>query len=62
VLRGAHSPLASPLTDGFSRAFLVGAEFAVIGIVLALLFVQNSLPAAGEKIAGAEESLASTAA
>ena len=46
---GAHSALPGALTDGFSRAFIVGAGFAVLGIVLALLFVQNSRPAAGDK-------------
>ena len=61
---GAHSALPGALTDGFSRAFMVAAGFAVLGTVLALLFVQNSRPAAGDKIvsADAEESLATTAA
>jgi EmrB/QacA subfamily drug resistance transporter len=61
---GAHSALAGALTDGFSRAFLVGAGFAVLGLVLALLFVQNTRPAAGDESvsADAEESLATTAA
>jgi mannose/fructose/N-acetylgalactosamine-specific phosphotransferase system component IIC len=42
----------------------VGAGFAVLGIVLALLFVQNSRPAAGDESvsAKAEESLATTSA
>ena len=42
---------------------LVGAGFAVLGLVLALLFVRDH-PAAGEEIDGAdaEESLAMTAA
>jgi EmrB/QacA subfamily drug resistance transporter len=59
---GAHSALPGALTDGFSRAFMVGAGFAVLGIILALLFVQNSRPAAGDEIvsADAEESLATT--
>jgi predicted MFS family arabinose efflux permease len=61
---GAHSALSGALTDGFARAFTVGAGFAVLGIVLALLFVRNSRPAAGDEIvsADAEESLATTAA
>jgi hypothetical protein len=56
--------IAAYLTGGFPRAFIVGAGFAVLGIVLALLFVQNSRPAAGDEIASgdAEESLATTAA
>jgi hypothetical protein len=65
VLRAAHgaqSALPGALTDGFSRAFIVGAGFAVLGIVLALLFVKNSRPAADGESAGAEESLAPTAA
>jgi hypothetical protein len=33
-----------------------------LGIILALLFVKNSRPAAGGESAGAEESLAPTAA
>jgi len=44
VVRAAHgAPTVLPqaLTDGFSRAFAVGAGFAVVGIVLALLFVSN---------------------
>jgi hypothetical protein len=59
---GAHAALPGALTDGFSRAFLVGAGFAVLGIVLALLFVQSSRPAAGTAHADAEEPLATTAA
>ncbi|MEA2397633.1 MAG: hypothetical protein QOK25_1189 [Thermoleophilaceae bacterium] len=64
AVHGAHSALAGALTEGFSRAFIVGAGFAVLGIVLALLFVQNSRPAAGDEIASAdaEGSLATTAA
>jgi EmrB/QacA subfamily drug resistance transporter len=50
---GAHSALPGALTDGFARAFIVGAGFAVLGIVLALLFVQNSRPATGDEIVGA---------
>jgi hypothetical protein len=61
---GAQSALPGALTDGFSRAFTVGAGFAVLGIVLALLFVQNSRPATGNEAVGADadESLATTAA
>ena len=61
---GAQSALPGALTDGFSRAFIVGAGFAMLGIVLALLFVQNSRPAAGDKTVGAYagESRATTAA
>jgi EmrB/QacA subfamily drug resistance transporter len=67
LLRAAHgapSALPGALTDGFSRAFTVGAGFAVLGIVLALLFVQNSRPATGDEIVGAngEGSLATTGA
>ena len=50
AVHGAHSALAGALTDGFSRAFIVGAGFAALGVVLALLFVQNRHPAAGEEI------------
>jgi EmrB/QacA subfamily drug resistance transporter len=46
---GAHSALPGALTDGFSRAFIVGAGFAMLGIVLAVLFVQNSHPPTGEE-------------
>jgi hypothetical protein len=62
--QGAQSALPGALTDGFSRAFIVGAGFAALGIVLALLFVQNSRPAAGDESvsANAEESLAATSA
>ena len=62
--RGAHSVLSGALTGGFARAFTVGAGFAVLGIVLALLFVQNSRPATTDDTAAAdaEESLAPTAA
>jgi EmrB/QacA subfamily drug resistance transporter len=52
VLRAAHgaqSALPGALTDGFSRAFIVGAAFAVLGIVLSVLFVQNSRPPAGDE-------------
>ncbi|GAC1487478.1 MAG: DHA2 family efflux MFS transporter permease subunit [Solirubrobacteraceae bacterium] len=35
----AHSAPAQALTEGFSRAFAVGAGFAVLGVVLALLLV-----------------------
>jgi len=60
---GAHSTLLAALTDGFSRAFIVGAGFAVFGVVLALLFVQNSRPPTGDETAGAAEaSLATTSA
>jgi EmrB/QacA subfamily drug resistance transporter len=61
---GAQSALPGALTDGFSRAFIVGAGFAVLGIVLALLFVKNSRPVSGDQTASAdaEESLATTAA
>ncbi len=67
VLRAAHgaqSAVPVALTDGFSRAFLVGAGFAVLGIILALLFVQNSSPAAGDETitADAENPLATTPA
>jgi predicted MFS family arabinose efflux permease len=67
LLRAAHgapSALPGALTDGFSRAFTVGAGFAVLGIVLALLFVQNSRPATGDEIVGAngEGSLVTTGA
>ena len=66
---GAHGALRPALTDGFSRAFGVGAGFAVAGIVLALLFVRGGravpvaadarAPAATEADARApEESLA----
>ena len=51
---GAHSALPGALTDGFSRAFIVGAGFAVLGIILALLFVQNTRPAAGDQTAVAD--------
>jgi len=51
---GAHSALPAALTDGFSRPFIVGAGFAVLGIILALLFVQNTHPAAGDQTAGAD--------
>jgi EmrB/QacA subfamily drug resistance transporter len=62
--RGAQSALPAALTDGFSRAFTVGAGFAALGVILALLFVQNSHPPAGDAIgsADAEESLATTSA
>jgi hypothetical protein len=42
----------------------VGAGFAVLGIVLTLLFVQNSRPAPGDESvsADARESLAASAA
>jgi EmrB/QacA subfamily drug resistance transporter len=46
---GAQSALPAALTDGFSRAFIVGAAFAVLGVILALLFVENSRPAAGDR-------------
>jgi hypothetical protein len=61
---GAHSAPPGALTEGFSRAFMVGAGFAVLGIVLALLFVQYSRRAAGHEIvsADAQESPATTAA
>ena len=61
---GAHSALPAALTDGFSLAFIVGAGFAVLGILLSLLFVQNSRPAVGGKTvsADAEGSLAPTSA
>jgi EmrB/QacA subfamily drug resistance transporter len=61
---GSHSALSGALTDGFSRAFIVGAGFAVLGVVLALLFVQNGRPAeSSEKVSvAAEESLATTSA
>jgi EmrB/QacA subfamily drug resistance transporter len=61
---GAHSALPGALTDGFSRAFIVGAGFAVLGIVLALLFVQNTRPSAGDETASAdaEGSLTTTSA
>ena len=48
------SALPGALTDGFSRAFIVGAGFAVLGIILTLLFVQNTRPAAGDQPAGAD--------
>ena len=61
---GAHSALPGALTDGFSRASIVGAGFAIIGIVLAVLFIKNSRPAAGGETASAsaEASLATAAA
>jgi hypothetical protein len=61
---GAHSALPGALADGFPRAFIVGAWFAVLGIVLALVFVQNSHPPAGDAILspGAEGSLATASA
>jgi hypothetical protein len=31
------------------RAFIVGAAFAVLGVILALLFVDNSRPTAGDE-------------
>jgi hypothetical protein len=67
LLRAAHgadSAVPGALTDGFSRAFTVGAGFAVLGVVLALLFVQNSHPPAGDEIVSdsAEQSLAATSA
>jgi hypothetical protein len=59
---GAHAALPAALTDGFSRAFIVGAGFAALGVVLALLFVQNSHPPTGDELvkAGAAGSLATT--
>jgi len=61
---GAQSAVPGALTEGFSRAFIVGAGFAVLGIVLALLFVQNSRPATADPTlsAGAQESPATSAA
>jgi EmrB/QacA subfamily drug resistance transporter len=67
LLRAAHgapSALPAALTDGFARAFTVGAGFAVLGIVLALLFVQNTHPPAGDEALSTEPegSLATTSA
>jgi MFS family permease len=61
---GAQSALPDALTDGFSRAFIVGAGFAVLGILLAVLFVQNSRPTTGEQAVsgGAHESPAASPA
>lgn len=59
---GAHSALLGALTEGFSRAFIVGAGFAAFGIVLALLFVRNSSLPAGDETAATRESLATTSA
>jgi hypothetical protein len=62
VAHGAHSALPGALTDGFSRAFIVGAGFAALGVVLALLFVQNSRPAAGDETVSAEADAQTSAA
>jgi EmrB/QacA subfamily drug resistance transporter len=61
---GAQSAVPNALTDGFARAFIVGAGFAVIGVILAVLFVKNSRPPTGDQTAGAnvEGSPAATAA
>jgi hypothetical protein len=55
---------STALTDGFARAFTVGAGFAVLGIILSPLFVQDSRPAAGDKAvsASAPQSPAATSA
>jgi predicted MFS family arabinose efflux permease len=37
--QGAHAALPDALTSGFSHAFAVGAGFALLGVVLALVFV-----------------------
>ncbi len=67
VLHASHSAqatLAGALTDGFSRAFIIGAGFAVFGIIVTLLFVENTRPPTGQETAGAnaEGSLAPTSA
>jgi hypothetical protein len=61
---GARSAVPGALTDGFSRAFIVGAGFATLGIILALLFVQGSHPTPGDETIGADAdgSLATTGA
>ena len=38
---GARSALPRALTEGFQNAFLVGAAFAVVGIVLALVLLRG---------------------
>ncbi len=43
VLHAGH-PLGTALTDGFQRAFAVGAGFAIVGIVLALIVVPSVRP------------------
>jgi EmrB/QacA subfamily drug resistance transporter len=64
VAHGAQSALPGALTDGFSRAFIVGAGFAVLGVLLAVLFVSNSHPVTGDATGGADaaDSPAATAA
>jgi len=46
----AHGPAA--LTDGFQSAFAVGAGFAALGVVLALLVVPHVRP---QDVAAAQE-------
>jgi EmrB/QacA subfamily drug resistance transporter len=49
--RSSHAALTNALTEGFQRAFAVGAGFAALGVVLALVFVPHVRP---EQIAEAE--------
>jgi predicted MFS family arabinose efflux permease len=41
LLRGGHHSLTYALTGGFERAFLVGAGFALLGAVLAILLISS---------------------
>jgi predicted MFS family arabinose efflux permease len=41
LLSGGHHDIAYALTKGFERAFMVGAGFALLGVVLALLLISS---------------------
>jgi EmrB/QacA subfamily drug resistance transporter len=62
VLHAGHHDIAIALTKGFQRAFLVGAGFALIGVLLAIVLISSrdsrshSLAARGGEAAVAQSS------
>jgi hypothetical protein len=57
---GARNPVA--LTEGFQDAFLVGAGFALVGVVLALVLLRHrELREAQRELAAREQALAAPA-
>ena len=40
IIGGSHDPLV--LTEGFQSAFLVGAAFAVVGLIATLLLIRGT--------------------
>lgn len=59
---GAHDALHGALTDGFQAAFAVGAGFAALGIVLALLLVPRGSGQVQQEPAAEDEAAAEPAA